>query len=359
MISFGIGLLAEIPSGVLADRIGRKRLVIAGAVMGACGLAVQGLVNSYTLILLGQAVATAGWAFQSGAEDALFYDALNYDSQSNAWKKLVSKGNQIEVITTLITYVIGGLLYIVSPRLPFIACIITAFSVVPLLKIKELKRLTHNQSQTYFKDIKDGFLQLTKKGIRGYLPIIFIVQGIFYAFSYGLLRPILQTRFGFGATDGGIMLFITGLTAFILQRLQLRYVDRFSEKKSIAFICVVVAAALFAAVFPLGTIGAVVIAVIYAAEYLIQPILSDGLNKHVDSAHRATALSSASFLQALPYVLLASLIGYLNTHGKLSYYLLSMSVLTLLAVLIYLRSIKATGRLELSEALIEPRADRN
>ncbi len=342
-ISFGIGLLAEIPSGALADHFGRKRLVIAGVILAGVGMSMQGLANSYIVILIGQVIVTVGWAFRSGADDALFYDALDYDDESSKWRKLVAKGIELGLAATLTSYVIGGYLYTVSPRLPFVAAILTTVGALIVWQIPEKKRLhQHNDNhlKAYLHNLKSGVGQLGQRQLIGYLPVILIVQSLFYAFGYGLLRPILQARFEFDASASGWLLFLSGTVTFILQRILLRNIEKLSEKWSIAAIGLATAGALFLGAFSIGKLGFVVIFVIYASEYLIEPFINDGLNKHINTRHRATALSAAAFLKALPYVLVAPLIGALNVNSELHYYLLAVSSLSVVAIVLYLRLVR-------------------
>jgi len=47
------------------------------------------------------------------------------------------------------------------------------------------------------------------------------------------------------------------------------------------------------------------------ATYAMMPMLSAQVNKNIDSKHRATALSTANFMQNAFYVLAAPVIGYM------------------------------------------------
>lgn len=70
-------LLGEIPTGVVADTMGRKRsLVIAHLVMGS-GMVLMGLVTAFPLLLLTQVLWGLGWTFSSGADVAWVTDELN------------------------------------------------------------------------------------------------------------------------------------------------------------------------------------------------------------------------------------------------------------------------------------------
>ncbi|MCE2532211.1 MAG: MFS transporter, partial [Acidimicrobiia bacterium] len=67
-------LLAEAPTGVLADLYGRKPSVVASfAVMGAA-MALMAASPAFAVMMIAQAVLAAGWTLQSGAATAWVTD---------------------------------------------------------------------------------------------------------------------------------------------------------------------------------------------------------------------------------------------------------------------------------------------
>ena len=117
---FGIGLIAEIPSGALADLLGRKRQMQLGLLLMSAGWLVQGFAQAYWYILVGMIMLTVGMALVSGSDDALVYDSLDAEGKSSLWDKVIARKFQIMHIVTIASYLIGGILYVVQFRLPFI-----------------------------------------------------------------------------------------------------------------------------------------------------------------------------------------------------------------------------------------------
>ena len=79
---------------------------------------------------------------------------------------------------------------------------------------------------------------------------------------------------------------------------------------------------------------------------MLAPTTSDSINRRASSQYRATVLSVASFLKAVPYVLLAPMIGFLNDGGNLQLFLIGWSVLILVALVLY--TVAANQRTKLS-----------
>lgn len=71
-----VGLVAEVPSGALADRFGRRRAVVTAYVGQAAGYAVWALWPTFTGFAAGFALWALGGSLESGAKEALLYDAL-------------------------------------------------------------------------------------------------------------------------------------------------------------------------------------------------------------------------------------------------------------------------------------------
>ena len=61
----------EIPTGVIADRLGRKISVGLGCLLLAADLLVFGLVRRYEVFFLGEFLGAVGMTLISGAEQAL------------------------------------------------------------------------------------------------------------------------------------------------------------------------------------------------------------------------------------------------------------------------------------------------
>ncbi|MHC4548004.1 MAG: MFS transporter [Planctomycetota bacterium] len=80
-------VLAEVPSGVLADRIGRKTTLILGAACGALGSFVFALSFSFWAFVGGEVLFALATAIVSGADSALLYDSLAADRRESEYAR--------------------------------------------------------------------------------------------------------------------------------------------------------------------------------------------------------------------------------------------------------------------------------
>src|SRR3989338_8764251 len=108
--AFAIGLVAEVPSGALADRFGRDKIVKFGQLLAGSGFLIQAFGSNFVPFFVGQAIMMIGISFVSGADEALFFEKLNFDRTSVNWRKLVTRGSQFALIGSLFAVVTGGFL---------------------------------------------------------------------------------------------------------------------------------------------------------------------------------------------------------------------------------------------------------
>lgn len=340
-LAFAIGLIAEVPSGALADRFGRDKMVKLGQFLAGIGLLMQAFGSSFLPFFVGQSILMIGVSLVSGADEALFYERLKFDKKSKDWRRLVTRASQVSLISALITTIIGGWLHNVEPRLPwilnglaFILAVITIWSVKDDRIIDKRKRLSQ-EIKHYINDIRKGFLQYKSPKLSMYVPYIITLQGLFYATGYGLLRLVLLDRFNFNPFWGAVAIAVSSLITIGVLGYMHKNADKLSEKKVINLLGLIAGSSLILALADIGIWGYIVILSLYAGEQVLKPFLSEVLNLQAPENQRATVLSVASFFKTLPYIALAPIIGYLNTHGSLEYFLFSWSILIFASVIFY------------------------
>ena len=72
----GVSLLCEVPSGMAADLLGRRRTLIFGGALGVVSAATMAFAPSLAFICAGMGLKALGYNLLSGTTEALTYDSL-------------------------------------------------------------------------------------------------------------------------------------------------------------------------------------------------------------------------------------------------------------------------------------------
>lgn len=113
-------LVAEIPSGILADRVDRRWIILLGFVLNAVAEIIFALGDSFGMFAASFLISGFGIAMLTGVQDAYIYDALgeNADEKSvGVWGHL----SALELGAGVIASFVGGLLASVNLSWPAIA----------------------------------------------------------------------------------------------------------------------------------------------------------------------------------------------------------------------------------------------
>lgn len=108
---------AEVPSGALADRIGRRPLVIAAAIcmvlemLALLAAPANGGVTLLLLCLVNRVLSGAAEALASGADESLAYDSLAFEARSAEWPQVLADVMRWQALGMLIALPLGAAVY--------------------------------------------------------------------------------------------------------------------------------------------------------------------------------------------------------------------------------------------------------
>ncbi|MEM7521686.1 MAG: MFS transporter [Pseudomonadota bacterium] len=98
----------EVPLGVLSDRIGRRRTLIAAAGTAAMGSALIALGDTSAVFVLGQFLIGAGAAFSSGTDSAMLYETLAAQGRGDEVEAQESRAQRFSLCGFAIAALVGG-----------------------------------------------------------------------------------------------------------------------------------------------------------------------------------------------------------------------------------------------------------
>lgn len=336
--AFAFAILLEIPSGAIADLLGKKKTIQIGMFAGIIGTLLIATATSFWAIFAGWMICQVTYAFYSGAAEALAYDTLVDHGNEGLFEKIISKNHSIELYTIAMSTLIGGFVYEYSYRLPqflwaggFILAFVVSFFLT------EPKSDTEKFSfKVYFKQLYLGSKILFSASLRKYILFMFALLGVYYLYTFGFLRPAIATKFGFFAKEQGIIFAVlTIITASVI-----RYIPFFrkhvSDIQGLIIMTVLMAIAFIFGGWPLGIWGIGIMLVIEVTGKLAYPWISIIVNKETPSKYRATTISTVTLFTKTPYIFLAIIGGSAVADGKLGEFNIAIGVILLFAMLMVL-----------------------
>jgi len=319
-IGFGFALLLEVPSGAIADLLGKRKTILIGMVAGTVGIAIITFSGTLAGIFIGWLITQICYAFYSGAAEALVYDSLVDLKDKENYDKVITKSSEIESWMGAITIFIGGLLYSVNFRIPHILWGLGfALGIIFSWLLIEPKVDTEKFSfRKYLQQLFVGVKELTQPGLKKYIGFFFILSGVYYLYSWGFIRPAIATSFGFFSKEQGIILPVLTVMGAVIVRVIPYLRTKLSDLSGLVILSVLMSLGFILASFPIGYWGIISMVLIAVAGKLATPWISIIVNKRIESRYRATTLSTVALMTKIPYVLIAVAVGRMVENGTLT-----------------------------------------
>ena len=114
-------ILVEVPTGVFADRVGRRRSMLCGslAMVVACLLAAR--ADGFAAFAVAEALAALSMALCSGADSAYLYDLLAAHGKAGEYARRESAASAWHLVGSAAAFAGGGLLAQIDLALPYLA----------------------------------------------------------------------------------------------------------------------------------------------------------------------------------------------------------------------------------------------
>lgn len=134
-----VSLIFEIPSGVLADVFGRKRMLLVSTIMGMISDIVMILSNNLFMVCLSIAFRALSYNFASGSGDALAYDSLKLVKMEKEFERYESNQLMIYRLCSGISTLCAGFALTIGYRIAYGTSLITGvIQIMILLSLYEV-----------------------------------------------------------------------------------------------------------------------------------------------------------------------------------------------------------------------------
>ncbi|MBE7498511.1 MAG: MFS transporter [Verrucomicrobiaceae bacterium] len=319
-------VVLEVPSGALADRFGRRPLVIAAGVLMVLEMSVLCLMQPghhdlvFWLFVLNRVLSGAAEACASGADEALAYDSLPEGAREALWPRVMANLSRAMAVGFVISSITGAWLYTISIKLPVLLCLATAIaSLVCTLRMTE--SWTTPKNVPLLASIRETWASILRTGgwiWRTRAAFALIVFGLVFDSMIRLFLTVASNFYRLvGIEEGwfGVIGTCVSLLGLFTASLMEKATRRMSGTVNFTWLALVVLGGLFAAAYPAqGWSGVVLVVPLFLGMRFLQFFLSHYMNAVVDSAQRATALSFRGLTINLSYGLTTLLFGWHTGH---------------------------------------------
>lgn len=317
-IYYATMVLCDVPTGILADRFGRKFVLILGPIGLALGFGLWIPANSFFVFALSQIVMGVGHAFISGAISSFLYDSLQERGKQLQFLQVESMATAFRLIGTSLAFFLGGALakyygltwsIWATVALTSTAAIIACFFVEP--------KIEHEHPPSIPEIFRTSFDSIVQDRSIRWITIYFAVLFVWLRLSFQTYQAKLDEigihdEFAVGAIYGSL-----NIAAALCARGALSLQSRIGEGALFALMQACLVASF--AVLGLSVSGWVfVLFFIQQIPFGLHfPVISSFVNHRIPSSRRNTILSFQSMAGRLAFTLFFPLFGWLESRGGL------------------------------------------
>lgn len=332
-------VIFEVPSGYLADILGRKVTLILGAILGTAGFAFYAFGAGFWMFVAAEITLGIGQSFVSGADSAMLFDSLKAEGRSEKYLRYEGINYSVGNFSEAIAGLAGGALAEISLHLPFYFQTGIAFIAIPAaLTLVEPPVATQRKRAGFLDILQVVHYALVKNNRLRWNLIYSSIMGactLTMAWVYQLrLHEFGFTEVWIGGTATALNVLV-GMVTLSSARLE----GKMGKK-----LTVIITSFLITGGFVAGGLSnnaalfLLVLGIFYMARGVATPVLKDYINQITPSEIRATVLSVRSLLIRAVFAVIAPLFGWLSDALSLSQALLivglvfmalSMSTVTL------------------------------
>jgi MFS family permease len=303
-------LTFEMPTGMIADRFGRKFSRVLGRVMTLLSTLLMLSAHSFPAFALAFLFTALGNNLESGAGDALIYDTLLEIDSEAEYMKIKGRQEAFYQTVKLLSLVIGGWVATRSYEIAYGITALTHFvSILQALRFTEPSIGKRDvQSTSLIKHFKESLLAIWNN--RHIFRFMLFMES--FALFYTTLFFYMQNYMKFQGNNEffiGIVLATTSLLGLIFSTLAHKIEPLLGQKRLIGASSFAILFCLFGIAFTPFVIPFFLGMAILDGVLFV--VFSDYINQLIPSDYRATLLSFQSMLFSVMMIILFPIIGWI------------------------------------------------
>ena len=331
---FGVKALAEIPTGLIADLLGRKRSIVVALIFQLAGEILFIFADRYLVFALCAALGGIGFAFLSGCFEAMMIDSLKSAGRSDEVQRVAGTNGAFAQAAIILGALIGGVLTVELTLTSFVRVIVlTAGSVAMALAaacfLKEPRIPLPGSPHSSFSLLTDGIRLLRRNRSLQHLVLLSLLSTPFLNYFLNLYQPFFIRAdvpglwFGIGLGAASALGILTSRFAFLLEKKLgvRRGVLIATMLPGLFYICM--------AWVRVNWLSVLLFIFAYGSIQFKKPIFDDYLNRHIASGNRATVLSLFNLISGVYITSVGLVIGALADRGLTGAFLFMGAIIVL------------------------------
>ena len=305
-------LLFEIPTGVIADVLGRKTSRILGILSYFVYIAIILNSQSFGMIALGFVFCGLSYVFESGAAEAIVYDSLIEMNQEDKYMEVNGVKEAIFQISGFVALFVSGAIFDLNGAYNFY---LTAFFfVIALIMIVSMREVPveRKEKKTVKEQLYNQFVVSSVTVMKNKRLFLLIIIGALMTAPITTIFFFLQNYFDFNGVPITVITMYIGLHAgasaiggIFAYKLEKRY----GETKILYVIPLLMAISFW--LILIDKIILIPFILLGVWDSIFYVVLIDYINKMVSSEERATVLSFFGMSFSVVMIIVFTLIGYI------------------------------------------------
>lgn len=311
-------VFAEVPTGAVADRFGRRTSLMLSAASTTAAILVFGLATNYWIVLVSYVVWGFGLTFQSGADSALVFESLKAVGRERDYQRVAGVGWGIFSLGTL-AGMLAGAPIAAATDLAFPILLSSAIAFMALLMAATMK-----EPELALDEVRLGYRALIAESARTAwrLPAVrtmLVLSAVLMAStnaSFIFAQPFLHAH-DVSTQMLGVAQSPIRLGGILGAVLAYRAVGAFGMRTTLVAAVAVIGVS-YAVIGAWDSVFAfAALAPITMMSYMLLPIVSDYLNVRIPSSQRATILSIRQLLFGIVIAAFQPGLGLIADHVSL------------------------------------------
>jgi len=335
----------QIPSGILVDKFGQKRVLIPAFIIFALAACVIGTSSTITQVYIGALLAGLSTGSYYGAAFSLSAKHMPKDKKSFS-NAIINSGSALGMVIGLIgsSVLVGGLEIKWNYMLYMTAILIIAVTFVFALFVKQDKKTATKEES----EDKKTIAQDADSKVNLFSPRQLVIYFVYFATCYGYymivtwLPSFLVTEKGFQQGSVGYVAALVAISAVPGALIFSKYIDKNAHMRLrlIFFLLIGAALTISLTVFSPNPTVLYVALVLYGllGKLAIDPVLITYVTDSVSSNSVAKALGFFNFFGMTSSVVAPTLTGYIGdiTGSKVLAFYIAAILLAVAAILFFI-----------------------